>query len=162
MSPQALPLKDIHLPEAISWWPLAIGWWVLIITLPFIVFALYRIFQKLNQTKALKNALKIARKNLDQIETNANLTSMQKLREVSALVRRVAISVAPREEVAGLTGKAWLAFLDNGLVDAPFSEGIGRLLVDAPYRKNPPTDPEIMELISLCRNWLKSYAIQKT
>ena len=22
-------LRDIHLPEAVSWWPLAIGWWVL-------------------------------------------------------------------------------------------------------------------------------------
>jgi len=26
-----LPLKDIHLPDAITWWPLAIGWWLLIV-----------------------------------------------------------------------------------------------------------------------------------
>lgn len=22
-------LKDVHVPEAVSWWPLAIGWWIL-------------------------------------------------------------------------------------------------------------------------------------
>jgi hypothetical protein len=25
-----LPLRDIHLPEPISWWPLAYGWWILL------------------------------------------------------------------------------------------------------------------------------------
>ena len=24
-------LKDIHLPDAVSWWPLAIGWWIVAI-----------------------------------------------------------------------------------------------------------------------------------
>jgi hypothetical protein len=24
-------LRDIHLPEAVSWWPLAIGWWLVAI-----------------------------------------------------------------------------------------------------------------------------------
>jgi hypothetical protein len=31
-------LKDIHLPDDISWWPLAIGWWLLITILPTIFF----------------------------------------------------------------------------------------------------------------------------
>ena len=30
MDPQQIPLRDLHLPEAISWWPLAPGWWLLI------------------------------------------------------------------------------------------------------------------------------------
>ena len=28
MDENALPLRDLHLPEAIGWWPLAPGWWV--------------------------------------------------------------------------------------------------------------------------------------
>jgi hypothetical protein len=27
MNPE-LPLRDIHLPEAITWWPPAPGWWI--------------------------------------------------------------------------------------------------------------------------------------
>ena len=30
MDPEQIPLRDLHLPEAIGWWPLAPGWWLLI------------------------------------------------------------------------------------------------------------------------------------
>ena len=158
-SPQ-LPLRDIHLPQEISWWPPAIGWWLLAALLPLAGWLAYRLFKRLNRNAAIKKALKIAKQHLATIETDGNMGSMQKLCELSVLIRRVAISVAPRSEVAGLTGSAWLAFLDSGFKDAPFSEGVGRLLVDAPYRKTPPTEPEISDLIDLCRDWLKNCARQ--
>ncbi|MGH8222486.1 MAG: DUF4381 family protein, partial [Woeseiaceae bacterium] len=30
MDPQQIPLRDLHLPEAVGWWPPAPGWWLLI------------------------------------------------------------------------------------------------------------------------------------
>ena len=33
MDPSEIPIRDLHLPEAIGWWPLAPGWWVLIVLL---------------------------------------------------------------------------------------------------------------------------------
>ncbi len=27
MEPSELPLRDLHLPDAVGWWPLAPGWW---------------------------------------------------------------------------------------------------------------------------------------
>jgi len=72
------------------------------------------------------------------------------------LVRRVAISVSPRAEAASLTGRQWLAFLDKSLTGAPFSDGCGQLLAEAPYRNTSPTELEISQLISLCEDWLKA------
>jgi hypothetical protein len=72
------------------------------------------------------------------------------------LIRRVAISITPRAEAASLTGRQWLAFLDKSLTGAPFSEGCGQLLADAPYRNTQPTEQEISQLISLCEDWLKA------
>ena len=151
-----LPLKDIHLPEAIGWWPPAIGWWLLAVLIPLLIVFLYWFYKRLTR----KTAIKTAKKNLAAIKQNPALDNNQKLRELSMLIRRVAISVNPRTEVASLTGRQWLAFLDKSVTGAPFSEGCGQLLAEAPYRNTPPTELEISQLISLCEDWLKAQTKQ--
>ena len=150
-----LPLKDIHLPEAIGWWPPAIGWWLLAILIPLLIAVLYWLYKRLTR----KTAIKTAKKNLATIKENPALDNNQKLRELSMLVRRVAITVSPRTEAASLTGRQWLEFLDKSLTGAPFSEGCGQLLADAPYRNTLPTELEISQLISLCEDWLKAQTL---
>lgn len=158
MTPTLLDLKDIHEPDAIGWWPPAIGWWVLAVVLPLLIIFLVWFYKRLTR----KTALKTAGKMLIQIKQDATLDSSRKLSELSVLVRRVAISVSPRAKAAGLTGRQWLAFLDRSVKGLPFSEGIGQLLVDAPYRKTPPTEQEISQLIDLCEDWLKSQTKPKS
>ena len=151
-----LPLKDIHLPEAIGWWPPAIGWWLLAVFIPLLMVFLFWFYKRLTR----KTAINTAKNNLAAIKHNPALDNYTKLREVSMLIRRVAISVAPRTEAASLTGRQWLAFLDKSVTGAPFSEGCGQLLADAPYRNTPPTELEISQLISLCEDWLKAQTKQ--
>ena len=151
-----LPLKDIHLPEAIGWWPPAIGWWLLAVLIVLLIVFLYWLYKRLTR----KTAIKTAKKNLSIIKENPALDNNQKLRDLSMLVRRVAISVSPRAEVASLTGQQWLAFLDKSVKGAPFSEGCGQLLTEAPYRNIQPTEQEISQLISLCEDWLKAQTKQ--
>ena len=75
------------------------------------------------------------------------------------LLRRVAISINPRAEVASLTGRQWLEFLDKSVTGTPFSDGCGQLLATAPYRNSPPTEPEIAQLLSLCEDWLNAQTL---
>ena len=152
MNPTLLDLKDIHEPEAIGWWPPAIGWWMLAVSIPLLIILLVWFYKRLTR----KTALKTAKKMLARIKQDAARDNLQKLGELSVLVRRVAISVSPRAKAAGLTGRQWLEFLDTSVKGTPFSEGIGQLLADAPYRKTPPTALEISQLIDLCESWLKS------
>ncbi len=154
MQPTQLPLKDIHLPESIGWFPPAIGWWLVVLLIPLIIWFLYWAYKRLTR----KTAIKAASQLLASIK-NSPMDNAQKLVEISALLRRVAVSVTPRAETASLTGTAWLAFLDNTLKDAQFMTGTGRCLANAPYRKYAPSEQEISQLISLCENWLKA---QKT
>ena len=54
--------------------------------------------------------------------------------ELSELLRRTMLAYAPRADIAGLTGDAWLAWLDRDLPAPRFREGAGRVLLDLPYR----------------------------
>lgn len=154
MTPTFLNLKDIHEPEAIVWWPPAVGWWIVAASIPLLVILMIWFYKKL----VAKTAIKTASKLLAELKQDSSRDSLQKLCDLSVLVRRVSISVSPRTAVAGLTGRQWLIFLDRSVKGLPFSEGIGQLLADAPYRKTPPTELEISQLIVLCEDWLKSQA----
>lgn len=156
MQPTQLPLKDIHLPEAISWWPPAIGWWLLAVLIPLLIIVFVKAYKRLTRKTAIKTAKKI----LANIKQDSSKDNVQKLRELSVLLRRVAISVSPETDVAGLTGREWLAFLDNSLKGSPFSAGVGSCLANEPYqrphRQLPLADSEISQLIGLCEDWLKA------
>jgi hypothetical protein len=147
---EQLPLRDIHLPQPVSWWPLAPGWWLLTgLLLILIILGVY-VHKRLKQQAAIK----VANKLLLAINQQ-NQDPLQTLVALSALLRRVAISTAPRTDVAALSGSAWLAYLDKPFPDTPFSLGVGRCLANAQYRQTLPADTDIDELFKLCSRWLQ-------
>jgi uncharacterized protein DUF4381 len=149
--PDDLPLRDIHLPEAIGSWPPAMGWWMLLILITLSLYFCWLLYKKLTRQTAVKKANKL----LAAIKLDQQTNDLQKLQHLSQLLRRVAISVAPRQQSAGLTGAAWLEFLDSSIKGSPFSQGIGRCLADAHYRQSLPDDIDLAALISLSEAWLK-------
>ena len=152
MEPE-LPLRDIHLPAPIGGWPPAPGWWLLLFGIPVLALLLVWLWRFLRRETPKKLALR-------ELESIANDRgdSEGKARRLAILLRRTALSVYPREEVAGLVGEAWLAFLDAPLQRKPvwrkgFSAGPGRMLLEAPYRREAPADLDA--LFALSREWIK-------
>jgi hypothetical protein len=149
---QDLPIRDIHLPEQISWFPPAMGWWLLIIFVPIVSYFFIALIQRLLQKTAIKDAKKLLKK----LHINENLTPLEKVIELSSLLRRVAISSDSKTNVGGLTGRAWLDYLDQSLKDAPFKNGVGRCLADAPYQKELSPDVDLTALFELAKMWLNA------
>lgn len=149
---EPLPLRDIHLPQAIGWWPPAIGWWLAPLALLGVVALLIWLVRRWRRVTPIK----LARKELDALANAADLAPDEKLRRLSILLKRVALATYDREQVAGLTGEAWLSWLDASLGEPRFSQGPGRLLMDAPYRPRPMADVE--PLLALSRDWLRALA----
>ena len=145
-----LQLRDIHLPEPISWWPPATGWWLLAALALVLLAALVLVIVIRRRTRLKRTAqaelLRI--RNQYQQHNNDGLT----IRQLSTLLRRVCISFDRREQVASLTGTNWLRYLDQLGGDNQFTSGAGRLLADAPYRQQP--EQCAAELLELCQHWL--------
>jgi hypothetical protein len=157
MESAQLPLKDIHLPDVIGWWPPALGWWLLVILIPLMILLLVKLMSYIKRSTAIKSAKRI----LTEIKQDATKNELDKLRDISILLRRVAVSVAPRQNIAGLTGQAWLDFLDQGMKDKPFTQGIGQCLINTPYQNKTSINVDINRLIVVCQQWLKVQAKRK-
>lgn len=157
MDTHQLPLRDIHLPEEIGWWPPALGWWLAAVLIPLLIWLGIRLYKRLTRNTALKSARKI----LLDIKRDTTQDDFDKLCRLSVLLRRVAISLAPRLEVASLTGPAWLEYLDRSMQGNPFSQGVGKQLIESPYRNKEMLQLDLSALISLCEDWLKAQAKQK-
>jgi len=149
-----LPLRDIHLPADIAWWPPAIGWWFvagLILLSIAITLWLYRRKQRRQLYNAALQELTHIQRCHEQKQDNQIL-----IQSLSIWLRRVCISHYPAVDIAGLTGNAWLKFLDKNMTATStpqaFSQGAGKQLLSAPYQNTQQQDNT--ELLSLCRTWL--------
>ncbi|HIB53861.1 MAG TPA: DUF4381 domain-containing protein [Nitrospirales bacterium] len=82
-----LPLRDIHLPGPISWWPPAPGWWILLAllitgTMLIVLYAWYQ--RKRNRMR------RVSLKEIDAIQEafHAHKNNTRLVRELSVLLLR--------------------------------------------------------------------------
>jgi Domain of unknown function (DUF4381) len=158
--PLQLPLKDIHLPQALSWWPPAPGWWILLALIFCVAASAYWLYQRRQRIK--RSAVNMARVELDSLQSQyaSHQDARQFIADLSILLRRLSISAFPRTETASLTGEAWLQFLDSPLQNTPFTSGAGRILIEAPYRPDVK-EAELQPLIEVCHLWIEQLATKK-
>ena len=144
MDPEQIPLRDLHLPEAIGWWPLAPGWWILIAIALVGLGFLVRAWLKVRARGAARRfALRQLKEIVSECESSKNPVEFGV--QLSELLRRTMLAYAPRLDVAGLTGEAWLQRLDEGLAQPVFTSGPGRQLLELPYRR-PDTELEVADV----------------
>ena len=150
MNPDSLPLRDIHLPAPLGWWPLAPGWWI-VGALVFVLLIAGLIWLWKRQNRQPQGAT-LALDQLAQLQRQYAQQPAALLRELSVLLRRVAINQYGRERVSGLTGNAWVEFLDQQAGKPLFAPRFTTLLTEHPYRPDAPV--ETAALIQAIRTWI--------
>lgn len=163
IDPSQLPLRDIHLPAAVGWWPPALGWWLLA-TLLLVAIALYAVhYYRARHQRAALRALRRVRAALEQ-----GAEPVSCLQTVSTIVRRFAMTSAMaaaggQAAVAGLIGERWLEFLDSRWGRSEFARGVGRQLLAAPYARPETIErTTALELTQLCIAWLTTRPRQQS
>ncbi|MBT7575711.1 MAG: DUF4381 domain-containing protein [Methylococcales bacterium] len=148
MPSNPLAIRDIHLPDPIIWWPPAFGWWLALLLTITVILLMFWSYKKITR----KTAVKSARHLLSQIQMKKDWDDPRKLTALSALLRRTAISVYPPEQVASLTGQAWLEFLDRPFKEKKFSSIQGQQLINNPYQRTINSD--LKPLFEFSEQWL--------
>ena len=119
-------LRDIHIPIEPSWWPLATGWWLVITGIVLIILLLIGLFLYW-YTRPKQYALRELKCYYQQ-EKNPILLA----RNISLLLKRVALLNYPCQEVAPLSDEKWILFLKEKTGDS-FLEKQLELLAFATY-----------------------------
>lgn len=94
-------LRDIVVPEPPPLWPPAPGVWILLIVALAVVLVLALWWWRARQRNAYRRA------GLDLLE------DARTSRDINIVLKRVALAVWPRAEVAPLYGNDWATFLDG-------------------------------------------------
>lgn len=155
-------LADIHLPDAVNFWPPAPGWWVLAVL---VVIALVLAYRQQLARLFLRRRMDYALRELDaaykafQAETQRNEAGLRLLQTFNAVLKRVALVHYNDPELPRLNGRAWLRFLDARINSADFTVGAGQVLADGIYR--PVFNADVEALHALCRRWVEHAYMQK-
>jgi len=158
MSPQQqdplAQLRDIHVPSEVNVWPLDWGWWVAIAVVLLALFCLYKaITAHIRHNKARKRALAL----LESVSAQQSNWPVA----LNSILKRTAMSYYPTQQVAGLYGKQWQAFLTSALKssDSKLESDLG-LLVSNVYQATPnPSDFETCK--GAVKNWLLKAKLPK-
>lgn len=147
-APSGPILRDIHLPPPPGWWPPAPGWWILaVIAICLGIFALYT----LHKVRKRRRRERAVMRELDACIDSNRHDPATLAAALSHFLRRLAVRDA---HAAAFAGERWLEYLDARSGGEEFRHGIGRVLIDAPFRARADYDTD--GLIALVRRFTRN------
>jgi Domain of unknown function (DUF4381) len=161
-------LQELPLPAAVSYAPQTIGWALIAaILLAAALLALWAVLRRRRRQRYRRLALK----ELAGIEASlsagraAGSSRVESLAAIPRLLKRTSLAAAPREQVAALSGDAWLAFLRRTQgTRGRFDETSAALLAVASYapadRIEAISEIDAARLIEQARDWIEHHHVE--
>lgn len=137
-------LHDIVQPAPIPWWPPAPGWSVLLAVLLLVLaWRGWRLWKRWQADRYRREALRL-------LEMAGDVTA------IAELLRRTALVIAPRQNVATMTGQRWVAWLQVCyLGDMP--ETVRDLLISGVYGSATAEANELAILRDYASSWISGH-----
>jgi hypothetical protein len=133
-------LRDIVVPDPPPLWPPAPGVWVVLVIVLAVVLAVVLGWRRARARSAYRRA------------GLALLATARTVRDVDVVLKRVALAVFPRPQVASLYGADWAAFLDSTCSKVGF----------ASLAPRDPAAEISSELLSSARTWVRHHRVPKS
>ncbi len=148
-------LRDIHLPAAVSFWPLAPAWWLLAAIVVLSVVAAVWAFRRHR-----RSVRRLALRELAMLEARYGTADQRVALAVSltTLIRRVALRSSTRSGVAALHGEPWVEFLCSNAKSEARSPRIARDLFQTAYGGERAAAGNPGEWLDFARSWIREVA----
>ncbi len=144
-------LRDVQLPEPISWWPLATSWWFLLSFVAVGLIFVIRAFHKYRARNAYRQHARMQiQSHYQQWQNDANTS--QYLQSVNAVLKRASLHLDG--SACSLSGASWLDYLQS-LSQDNFSEQTTDALSQGIYHKSPEYD--VIQIQQELEHWLSKH-----
>lgn len=154
-------LKELPLPEPVSYGPQTAGWYVLALLLLLLLVWLAWLRRRRWQRNAYRrdalNRLQAIANTLDNPnEPTANLA------ELPLILRRAALQAGRRQDVASLRGREWIAWLNASAGKTLFTDEMAALIDQLPYAPSASLavlreEPRTQKLLNASQNWVRDH-----
>ena len=145
-------LKELPLPEPVSWWPQTIGWYLLaVLILLWLSWWCFRSYKRYQANQYRRDGLI----NLERMRIDGHL-----LVKLPQLLRYSALQSAPRQNVASLSGAQWIDWLNESANDELFTISDDQLMQQLAYQpeyQQQISQARIDRLIDASQKWMKSH-----
>jgi len=144
-------LVDILSLPPVSWWPLAPGWYVVtaavLVLLGVLVIKVW-LHRRRNHYRVLAlSEIKHAGKGATAVA------------HIAQVLKRTALAVAPRQNVAALSGEQWLQWLNQNGNGVSFSEKSRQILSENIYGAGQADDADIEALARTAQAWINKHKV---
>ncbi len=156
----SLPLRDIHLPDPVSWWPPAMGWWFLLLFSLVVIWLLIAFIKKIRKPVLKKSAKAEVVAVIEAYHEHQNKHLL--IQQLSITLKRIGISYLQRNATAGLSGIEWYTKINLLVEKNQFSEDVIKLLSQGPYQKKLDLDDKtVNDLIQQTQFWVSALSREK-
>jgi hypothetical protein len=145
-------LRELHLPEPISWWPLAPGWWLLALVGSALLVWLLRWLYRRYKAKYYR------RQALGQLQAlQAGTDSQEQLRALFVLLKQTANCAYPNRQPSSLAIEPFVEFLRFSCDKSVFNQSTLELQSLLYARQTSEQSPDLELLFKDARIWIVSH-----
>jgi hypothetical protein len=144
-------LRDVHLPDAVAFWPPAPGWWLLLAGLVAAALAVLA-WRRARRRSLCRAALAVVDSAEGEYRATGDLSDLAA--SLSAVLRRVSVARFGRRAVASLHGDGWVRQLESGAPGIS-PEMVGSLERALYAASAPAAAPEAESWIASTRAWIR-------